>query len=73
MKGRPMSHLSYLPIRKDLHELFRHCERLLANAQAHDHAPFSPDELQMISYYVKEVAKLADAQRVQSNGKPAVR
>ena len=62
--GRLMSCLSILPIRNDLHELFRHCERLLASAQAPDHAPFSSDELQMVSYYVKEVAKLADKQRV---------
>lgn len=68
-----MSRLSILPIRKDLHELFSHCEQLLANAQAPNQAPFSPDELQMLSYYVKEVAKLADKQRVQSNGKPTLK
>jgi hypothetical protein len=33
---------------------------------------FSPDELQMLCYYANAVAKLADAQRVQSNGKPAL-
>ena len=68
-----MSDLSFLPIREDLRTLFRSCERLLASAQAPDHAPFSQDELQMICHYANEVAKLADAQRVQSNGKPTMR
>jgi hypothetical protein len=55
-----MSDLSFLPIREDLRTLFRSCERLLASAQAPDHAPFSQDELQMICHYANEVAKLAD-------------
>jgi hypothetical protein len=71
--GRSMSSSSLLPIRKDLHNFFRYCERLLASAQAPDHVPFSPDELQMICYYANAVAKIADAQRLQSNGKPAMR
>jgi hypothetical protein len=71
--GRPMSHSSLLPIRPNLNKLFAHCEGVLASAQAPDHAPFSPDELQMICYYANAIAKLADAQRVQGNGKPALR
>ena len=70
--GRPKYRSSLLPIRPDLNELFTHCERLLASAQAPDHAPFSQDELQMLCYYANAVSKLADAQRVQSNGKPAL-
>jgi hypothetical protein len=68
--GRPMSHSS-LPIRPDLRELFTHCERLLASAQANGHPPFSQDERQMICYYANELAKLTHAQTVQSNGKLA--
>ena len=68
-----MSRSSLLPIRPDLNELFTHCERLLASAQAPDHAPFSEDELRMMCYYANELARLTDAQRVHSNGKPALR
>jgi hypothetical protein len=51
-----------------------YCERLLvASAQAPDHSPFSPEELRRICFYAKEVAKIADAQRLQSNGRPALR
>ncbi|HSF65959.1 MAG TPA: hypothetical protein VLA67_00860 [Nitrospiraceae bacterium] len=52
------------PIREDLHNFFRYCERLLASVQMTEHAPFSQDELQMICYYANEVAKIADAQRL---------
>ena len=62
-----------LPIRQDLRELFAHCERLLASAQAPAHAPFSKDERQMICYYANELAKLTHAQTVQGNGKPALK
>jgi hypothetical protein len=67
-----MPRLSLLPIRQDLHDFFSHCERLLVGFQASDHAPFSPDELQMICYYANAVAKVADSQRLneESNGKP---
>jgi hypothetical protein len=71
--GRPMVHSSLLPIRLNLNKLFTHCEALLASVQTPDHAPFSPDELQMICYYANAIAKLADAQRLQGNGKPALR
>jgi hypothetical protein len=64
-----MSSASLLSIREDLHNFCRYCERLLARAQAPDHSPFSQDELLMICHYANEVAKLADSQRVQSNGK----
>jgi hypothetical protein len=64
-----MSSSSPLSIREDLHNFCRYSERLLASAQAPGHAPFSQDELQMICRYANEVAKLADSQRVQSNGK----
>ena len=64
---------SLLPIRPNLNELFTHCERLLASAQAPHHAPFSTDELRMICYYANQLARLTDAQRVQGNGKPAMR
>ena len=65
-----MSSPSLLSIREDLHNFCRYCERLLASAQAPDHEPFSQDELQMICHYANEVTKLADSQRVQSNGNP---
>ena len=66
-----MSRSSLLPLRPELHELFTHCERLFASTHASGHAPFSPDELQMICYYANQLAKLTDKQRVQtSNGKP---
>ena len=64
--------MSSLPIREDLRELFAHCERLLASAQASDHPPFSRDERQMICYYANELARLTHAQTVQGNGKPAL-
>ena len=62
-----------LPLRPDLHEFFAHCERVLASVQVPDHASFSQDELRLLCYYGNELAKLADAQRVQNNGKPALR
>ena len=70
-----MSLQSLLPIRQDLRDFFRDCERVLATVHATDHAPFSHDELQMICYYANEVAKMADSQRLQeqSNGKPTMR
>ena len=61
-----------LPIRQDLRELFAHCERLLASAQAPAHAPFSKDERQMICYYANELARPTHAQTVHGNGKPAL-
>ena len=68
-----MSRSSLLPIRETFTICSGHCERVFASAQAPDHALFSQDELQMICYYANEVAKLADAQRLQSNGKPTMR
>jgi len=68
-----MSRASLLPIRPNLNELFTHCERLLASAQAPDHAPFSQDEQRMICYYANAMAKLTDVQSMQSNGKPALK
>ena len=68
-----MSDPSFLPIRQDLRAFFSHCEGLLSKVRQPDHAPFSQDELQMICYYANEVAKIADAQRLHSNGKPAMR
>jgi hypothetical protein len=68
-----MSLFSILPIRKNLRELFSHCEELLASALAPDHAPLSTDELRMICYYANELARHTAAQRVRSNGKPALR
>ena len=65
-----MSRLSLLPVRQDLHDFFSHCEGLLGKVRQPDHAPFSQDELQMICFYANEVAKIADAQRLHSNGKP---
>lgn len=59
-----MASSSLLPIREDLHNFFRYCERLLASAQMPNHAPFSQDELQMICYYANAVAKIADSQRL---------
>jgi hypothetical protein len=65
---------SPLPIRQDLRDFFRDCERVLATVHAPDHAPFSHDELQMICYYANEVATMADSQRLAEhrNGKPAL-
>ena len=68
-----MSDPSILPIRPDLRAFFTHCEGLLSKVLQPDHAPFSQDELQMICYYVNELTKIADAQRLHSNGKPAMR
>jgi len=69
-----MSDPSILPIRQNLRDFFRDCERVLATVHAPDHALFSHDELQMICYYANEVAKMADAQRLAEhrNGKPAL-
>ena len=68
-----MSRSPIPPLREDLHNFFRYCERLLvARAQAPDQSPFSPEELRRICFYANEVAKLADAQRLHSNGKPHI-
>jgi hypothetical protein len=64
--------MSSLPIRQGLRELFAHCERQLASAQALDHPPFSQDEREMLCYYANELARLTHAQTVQGNGKPAL-
>jgi len=70
-----MSRSPITPLREDLHNFFRYCERLLvASSQAPDRSPFSPEELRRICFYANEVAKVADAQRLEeSNGKPAMR
>ena len=64
-----MSRSLLLPIRPDLHELFTHCERVLASAYAHDHLPLSQDEQQMLSYYCNQLTKLTDAQSVADERK----
>ena len=52
-----MSCSSLLTIRSNLRELFSHCERVLASAQAPDHVAFSEDELRMVCYYANQLAK----------------
>jgi hypothetical protein len=54
-----MKHTSHPNIRKELHECFHHCERLLASALMSDNPPFSQEELAMMKHYAEEIGKIS--------------
>lgn len=54
-----MKHTSHPNIRKELHECFHHCERLLASALTSDNPPFSQEELAMMKHYAEEIGKIS--------------
>jgi hypothetical protein len=54
-----MKHTSHSNIRKELHECFHHCERLLASALMSDNPPFSQEELAMMKHYAEEIGKIS--------------
>lgn len=64
-KGGPrMANTSPPPIRKELQECFRHCERLLASALVSDNPPFSQEERAMMKYFADEIAKISVSQDI---------
>ena len=60
-----------LPLRKEIDDYSRACERLIVAAASKDATPFTPDEIQWIGYYAKEMTSLADrlAQDLKPQGK----
>ena len=54
-----MKHIAHPNIRKELHECFHHCERLLASALMSDNPPFSQEELAMLKHYAEAIAKIS--------------
>ena len=53
-----MSDSLLLPLRQDVQNYLRSCEHLLSAAVTPHNPPFSQDELQIVNYYVGEVAKM---------------
>ena len=49
-----------LPLRKEIDDYSRACERLIVAAASKDAIPFTRDEIQLIAYYAKEMTSLAD-------------
>jgi hypothetical protein len=49
-----------LPLRNEIDNFSRACERLIIAATSKDAIPFTPDEIQWIAYYAKEMTSLAD-------------
>ena len=49
-----------LPLRNEIDDFSRACERLIIAAATKDAIPFTPDEIQWIAYYAKEMTSLAD-------------
>ena len=44
-----------LPLRNEIDDFSRACERLIIAAGSKDATPFTPDEIQWIAYYAKEM------------------
>jgi len=57
-----------LPLRNEIDDFSRACERLIIAAATKDAIPFTADEVQWIAYYAKEMTSLAD--RLGQNLKP---
>ncbi len=53
-----MSDSAYPPMRREVQDYLRSCERLLAAALQPNRSAFSKDELDMVAYYGGEIAKL---------------
>lgn len=51
-----MSEASFPSLRREVHDYLRSCEHLLSVTVAPHNPPFSPDKLQIVNYYVAEVA-----------------
>ena len=48
-----------LPLRKELYDYSRACERLISAAFT-DAIPFTPEEIRWVEYYAKELTSLVD-------------
>ena len=57
-----------LPLRKELDDYSRACEHLISAATFTGAIPFTPDEIQWVEYYAKEMTSLVD--RLSSDRKP---
>ena len=57
-----------LPLRKELDDFSRACERLISAAAVAKAIPFTPDEIEWIAYYANEMTSLAD--RLVQDPKP---
>ena len=49
-----------LPLRKEIDDYSRSCERLIVAAASQDGKPFTGEEIQWIAYYAKEMTSLVD-------------
>lgn len=49
-----------LPLRKEIDQFTRSSERLISAAASPNATPFTPDEIEWIAYYAKEMTSLAD-------------
>jgi hypothetical protein len=49
-----------LPLRKEIDDYSRACERLIIAAASKDAIPFTREEIQWIAYYAKEMTSLVD-------------
>ena len=57
-----------LQLRKELDDFSRACEHLISAATLKDAKPFTPDEIQWVEYYAKEMTSLVD--RLSPDRKP---
>ena len=55
MKGK-----TAFTIRTEIDQFSRSCERLISSAVMRDALPFTPEEIEWIAYYVKEMTSLVD-------------
>ena len=49
-----------LPLRKELDDFSRACERLISAGALANAIPFTPEEIEWIAYYANELTSLAD-------------
>jgi hypothetical protein len=59
-----------VPLRKEIEDFSRSCERLIIAATSLDETPFTSEEIAWVNYYVKEMANLVD--QLSRNTKPQV-
>lgn len=59
-----------LPLRKEIDDYARACERLIVAAASNGEIPFTRDEIQWIAYYAKEMTSLVD--KLTPDHKPQV-
>jgi hypothetical protein len=60
-----------LPIRKQIHDFARSCEHLISESAIKNAVPFTPEEIDWIAYYAKEMTSLVD--RLTPDPKPQSR